>query len=136
MRNSNAKAPIIQITPRQLESLVRLSESLAKMRLDAIASVSDAHEAIRLFQVATVDAINSGVVDNNMSEFQSEQVLKIEEAIRRRVAVGTTVEHQRLMTELVRMSFDSRLVDRALYIMLRRDELEWRKQRTQIHRMR
>lgn len=138
LKSSNGKgqSPAIQITARQLESLVRLSESLAKMRLDPVATVSDAQEAIRLFQAATVDAINSGVVDNNMTEFQSEQVLKIEDAIRRRVAVGTTVEHHRLVSELVKMAYDSKLVERALYVMLRRDELEWRKQRTQIHRLR
>lgn len=134
--NSNAKAPVIQITARQLESMVRISESLAKMRLDPVATASDAAEAIRLFQVATVDAINSGVVDNNMTEVQSEQVLKIEEAVRRRVAVGSTVEYPRLVAELLKMAFESRLVDRAIYIMIRRDELEWRKQRSQVHRLR
>jgi DNA replication licensing factor MCM5 len=137
LKSSSAKAPVIQVTARQLESMVRLSESLAKMRLDSIATAADGHEAIRLFQVATVDAMQSGVVDNTlMNEFQSGQVIKIEEAIRRRVAVGTTVEHPRLMSELLKMAFDSRLVDRALFVMMRRDELEFRKQRTQIHRLR
>lgn len=137
LKSSSAKAPVIQITARQLESMVRLSESLAKMRLDPIAVAADAHEAIRLFQVATVDAMQSGIVDNTlMNEFQSGQVIKIEEAVRRRVPVGTTVEYTRLLSELLKMSFDSKLVDRALFVMLRRDELEFRKQRTQIHRLR
>jgi DNA replication licensing factor MCM5 len=137
LKSSSAKAPVIQITARQLESMVRISESLAKMRLDTVATAADAHEAIRLFQVATVDAMQSGIVDNTlMNEFQSGQVIKIEEAVRRRVPVGTTVEYPRLISELLKMSFDSKLVDRALFVMLRRDELEFRKQRTQIHRLR
>lgn len=137
LKSSSAKAPVIQITARQLESMVRISESLAKMRLDSIATAADAHEAIRLFQVATVDAMQSGIVDNTlMNEFQSGQVIKIEEAVRRRVPVGTTVEYTRLLSELLKMAFDSKLVDRALFVMLRRDELEFRKQRTQIHRLR
>ncbi|CUG23125.1 minichromosomal maintenance complex subunit, putative [Bodo saltans] len=137
LKSSSAKAPVIQITARQLESMVRISESLAKMRLDPVATAADAHEAIRLFQVATVDAMQSGIVDNTlMNEFQSGQVIKIEEAVRRRVPVGTTVEYTRLISELLKMSFDSKLVDRALFVMLRRDELEFRKQRAQIHRLR
>jgi DNA replication licensing factor MCM5 len=134
--NSKSQAPIIQITPRQLESLVRISESLAKMRLEKHATLSDAEEAIRLFKTATVDAINSGVADANLMEMQTEAVQKIEEAIRRRIAVGSTVEHTRLMPEMMRIGFDPKLLDRAIFIMMRRDELEWRKQRTLIHRLR
>jgi DNA replication licensing factor MCM5 len=136
MSGSKSQAPIIQITPRQLESLVRISESLAKMRLDKHATLRDAEEAIRLFKAATVDAINSGVADANLMEVQTEAVQKIEDAIRRRIAVGSTVEHARLVPEMMRIGFDSKLLDRAVYIMMRREELEWRKQRTLIHRLR
>eukprot|EP00796_Vickermania_ingenoplastis_P007438 gene7438-5237_t len=128
--------PIIQITARQLESLVRITESQAKMRLDVMASRADAEEAIRLFKVATVDAINSGVVDQSLTEVQNDFILRIEEALRRRVALGATVEHNRLLSEMSRMGFDTKLVDRALFAMVRREELAWRKQRTLLHRMR
>ncbi|KAG5477981.1 hypothetical protein LSCM4_05377 [Leishmania orientalis] len=133
--NSN-KTPIIQITARQLESLVRITESLARMRLDVLASRSDAEEAIKLFKIATVDAIKSGVADQTLTEAQSELVLRVEEALRRRVALGATVEHHRLLSELARMGFDAKLVDRAVYAMVKREELEWRKQRTLLHRVR
>lgn len=39
-------------TPRQLESLIRLSEALARMRLDGVVGVADVHEAVRLMKVA------------------------------------------------------------------------------------
>jgi DNA replication licensing factor MCM5 len=133
---SGSAAPAIQITPRQLESLVRITESLAKMRLEDRATAEDAEEAIRLFRASTVDAIASGIVESNMTEAQSEAVLKIEELIRRRVPVGATVLHSRLVGELSRMDLDARLIDRALFIMMRRDEFEWRKQRTMVHRLR
>ncbi|KAG8345984.1 MCM N terminal domain [Trypanosoma vivax] len=133
---SKPQTPIIQITARQLESLVRITESMARMRLDVLANRSDAEEAIRLFKAATVDAIRSGVSDQSMTAAQSEVVLRIEEALRRRVALGATVEHSRLMSEMSRMGFDMKLVDRAVYAMTKREELEWRKQRTLIHRLR
>ena len=124
---SSSKTPIIQITARQLESLVRITESMARMRLDVLASRSDAEEAIKLFKIATVDAIKSGVADQTLTEAQSELVLRVEEAVRRRVAIGATVEHHRLLSELARMGFDTKLVERALYAMVKREELEWRK---------
>jgi DNA replication licensing factor MCM5 len=135
-RSTGGSAPLIQITVRQLESLVRITECLAKMRLESIASVADAEEAIRLFRVSTVDAINSGLVENALSPAQAEVVLKIEDCIRRRVMVGTTVQAVRLYSELARMGFDRKLVDKALFAMTRRDEVEWRSQRALLTRQR
>ena len=45
---------------RQLEAIIRISESLAKMRLKPFASDQDVDEALRLFQVSTLDAAMSG----------------------------------------------------------------------------
>eukprot|EP00658_Telonema_sp_P-2_P000399 TRINITY_DN10149_c0_g3_i1.p1 TRINITY_DN10149_c0_g3~~TRINITY_DN10149_c0_g3_i1.p1 ORF type:complete len:160 (+),score=35.05 TRINITY_DN10149_c0_g3_i1:142-621(+) len=129
-------APIIQITARQLESLVRITESLAKMRLEPLASARDAEEAIRLFKVATVDAINSGITEVPLSEAQSEVAQRIEDAVRRRVAVGSSVLYSRLGAELSRLGFEAKLIDRALYVMIKREELEYRQQRTMVYRAR
>ncbi|CCW62528.1 unnamed protein product [Phytomonas sp. EM1] len=133
---SKSQMPIIQITARQLESLVRITESLAKMRLDVLATRMDAEEAIRLFKFSTVDAIQSRAADQTLTEAQSQIILRIEEALRRRLTLGATVEYNRLISEMVRMGFETKMVDRALYAMTKRDELEWRKQRTLIYRVR
>ena len=45
---------------RQLEAIIRIAESQAKMRLSAFATPSDVNEALRLFQVSTLDAATSG----------------------------------------------------------------------------
>ena len=50
---------MVPITVRQLEALVRLAESLAKMRLSAEATVNDVEEALRLFKVSTLAASQS-----------------------------------------------------------------------------
>jgi DNA replicative helicase MCM subunit Mcm2 (Cdc46/Mcm family) len=42
---------VITATPRQLESLVRLSEALARMRLSPTVAREDVSEAIRLMKV-------------------------------------------------------------------------------------
>lgn len=49
------KRALIPITVRQLEAIVRISESLAKMRLDAFANENDVEEALRLFQVKSFE---------------------------------------------------------------------------------
>jgi DNA replication licensing factor MCM5 len=54
------KRTSIPITVRQLEAIIRVSESLAKMRLAPFASEADVDEALRLFQTSTLDAALSG----------------------------------------------------------------------------
>lgn len=50
----------IPITVRQLEAVIRISESLAKMQLEPFATETHVDEALRLFQVSTLDAAMSG----------------------------------------------------------------------------
>ena len=47
---------VITATPRQLESLVRLSEAHARMRLSPLVEADDVAEAVRLMKVATQSA--------------------------------------------------------------------------------
>lgn len=54
---------------RQLEAIIRMSESLAKMRLAPFATESDVDEALRLFQVSTLDAAMSGSLAGIMNTF-------------------------------------------------------------------
>ena len=56
MRRVGNSSKTITATPRQLESIIRLSESLAKMRLSDRVEKSDVDEAIRLMKVATQQA--------------------------------------------------------------------------------
>lgn len=45
---------------RQLEAVVRISESLAKMRLSPFANDADVNEALRLFNISTMSSAMSG----------------------------------------------------------------------------
>lgn len=45
------RAQVVSATPRQLESLVRLSEALARMRLAPTVEAADVAEALRLMRV-------------------------------------------------------------------------------------
>lgn len=54
------KAGHVSLRYRQLEAIIRIAESLAKMKLQPFATEMDVEEALRLFQVSTLDAAMSG----------------------------------------------------------------------------
>jgi DNA replication licensing factor MCM4 len=59
----------ISATPRQLESLIRLAQALAKMRLSETVTAADVLEATRLMKVATQTAATdprTGTIDMDM----------------------------------------------------------------------
>jgi len=65
-RAKSGSKKVITATPRQLESLIRLSESLARMRHSETVEVEDVDEAIRLHKVATMAAATdprTGAID-------------------------------------------------------------------------
>lgn len=69
MRKMGGNSKTITATPRQLESLIRLSEGLAKMRLGKAVERRDVLEAIRLMKVATQAAATdprTGRIDMDM----------------------------------------------------------------------
>lgn len=56
----------VSATPRQLESLIRMSEAFAKMRLSNEVSEDDVEQAVILMQKATLTAAtdpNTGIID-------------------------------------------------------------------------
>ena len=50
------------LSRRQLEAIVRIAEALSKMKLQPFATEADVEEALRLFQVSTLDAALSGTL--------------------------------------------------------------------------
>ncbi|CAI5514131.1 unnamed protein product [Closterium sp. Naga37s-1] len=95
------EASALPITVRQLEAIVRLSESMARMQPSPLATEEHVTEALRLFHVATLDAARSGVVDGAVvtgeqrREVQQVEVQQVQGAVRRRVAMGGIVSDRR-----------------------------------------
>lgn len=66
LRNQGGSKEVITATPRILESLIRISESLAKMELREEVTAADVDEAIRLLKAATYAAAidpETGLID-------------------------------------------------------------------------
>ncbi|KAJ3367508.1 minichromosome maintenance protein 5 [Kappamyces sp. JEL0680] len=134
-KSTNAKTAI-PITVRQLEAIIRISESLAKMTLSPQATERHVDEAIRLFNFSTMNAIQSGMVEGVSRGKFSEEVQQVESVIRRRFAIGSSISENRLKEELLKQEFSQQSVDRAIYQMISREVLVYTDRRTKIQRIR
>lgn len=124
------EAPAIPITVRQLEAIVRISESIARMSLSPVATEEHVQEALRLFHVSTLDAARSGVADQmNFTPELRAEMQRIEAQIRRRMSVGTNLLERRLVDDLGRLGMNPNSVRRTLLVMSQRDEIVYKRER-------
>ncbi|KAL3874355.1 hypothetical protein ACJMK2_037383 [Sinanodonta woodiana] len=145
MRNSageyereTGKKVTIPITVRQLEAIVRMSESLAKMKLKPFATEVDVDEALRLFQVSTLDAAMSGNlsgVEGFTTDEDQEMLSRIEKQLKRRFVIGSQVSEHAIIQDFTRQKYPERAVQKVLQFMLRRGEMQHRMQRKMLYRM-
>jgi len=129
----------IPITVRQLEAIVRIAESLAKMKLQPFAGEPEVEEAIRLFQVSTLDAAMTGElsgVEGFTSTSDQEELNRIERQIKRRFIVGSQVTEYAVVQDLIKQKYEERKINKVLHLMLRRGELVHRMQRKMLYRVR
>jgi DNA replication licensing factor MCM5 len=128
--HETGRAAAIPITVRQLEAIIRLSESLAKMRLTSVAPPEHVEEAVRLFNVSTVDAARSGINEHlNLSPEIANEIKQAEAQIKRRMGIGSHISERQLIDELTRMGMNESIIRRALLIMHQRDEVEYKRER-------
>ncbi|XP_033227260.1 DNA replication licensing factor Mcm5 [Belonocnema kinseyi] len=128
----------IPITVRQLEAVIRISESLAKMRLEPFATEIHVNEALRLFQVSTLDAAMSGSLagaEGFTSEEDSEMLAHIEKQLKKRFAIGTTISEQNIVNDFLKQKFPERAIYKVIHTMIRRGELQHRMQRKMLFRL-
>ncbi|KAG7160482.1 DNA replication licensing factor mcm5-like, partial [Homarus americanus] len=123
---------------RQLEAIVRIAESMAKMRLEPFASERDVDEALRLFQVSTLDAAMSGSLtgaEGFTTEEDQEMISRIEKQLKRRFAIGSQVSEHAIIQDFLKQKYPERAVYKVLHFMIRRGELQHRLQRKMLYRI-
>lgn len=137
-RKETGDAPI-PITVRQLEAIVRISESLARMELCPQANAAHVAEAIRLFKVSTVQAGNTGsiVQGAGADEFRV-LVQRAEDFIRARVPISHRVGREALRQQYLKaLNVDSYApFTKAIEVMTQRQEVRVENQGRNIHRVR
>jgi DNA replication licensing factor MCM5 len=128
----------IPITVRQLEAVIRISESLAKLQLKSFATDEHVNEALRLFQVSTLDAATSGTlsgVEGFTTEEDHEMLNRIEKQLKRRFAIGSQVSEQNIIQDFVRQKYPERAIFKVITTLIRRGELQHRMQRKMLYRL-
>ena len=103
----------IPITVRQLEAIIRLSEAIAKIHLQPVVKSQHVEEAHRLFKVSTLHAAQSGMNSQNIETPVELMPLirKVEEAIKRRVAIGTKIPYPKLHAEMMARFENAKAID-------------------------
>jgi DNA replication licensing factor MCM5 len=116
---------VIPITVRQLEAIVRISESLAKMQLRDQVEVADVEEALRLFTVSTLDAANRerGIGIQTFTEEQKKELHRAEEIVRRRIQIGGRMHKQQIIIQLTGQGVEEQIAKVAVHDMTMRGEL-------------
>jgi len=115
----------IPITVRQLEAIIRISESLAKMELREDVDVGHVEEAVRLFMRSTMDTSNKNRED--MAPEEREEVEKAQEQLRRLVPRGGRKNIFQLESLLVQTAgFDERTARKAINLMKMKGEFRER----------
>ncbi|KAF1346139.1 DNA replication licensing factor MCM5 [Delphinella strobiligena] len=131
----------IPITVRQLESLVRITEALAKLTLSPIATEQHVDEAIRLFLGSTMDAVlhqggdaASGAGLSGNRELM-EEIAKVEDEIRRRLPIGWSATVKQLRQDFVdKKGYSEQALNRAIWALQKRESVQLRRGGNQVYR--
>lgn len=130
----------IPITVRQLEAIVRIAESIAKMELQQFATDKHVEEALRLFRVSTIEAAATGNlagVEGFTSTADQEALNRIEVQMKKRFAIGTHVSEHLIVQDFVaRQHYRESLVKKVIDNLVRRGDLQQKMQRKMLYRVR
>uniref|UniRef100_A0A6I8N6B1 DNA replication licensing factor MCM5 n=1 Tax=Ornithorhynchus anatinus TaxID=9258 RepID=A0A6I8N6B1_ORNAN len=136
-RDSDRRSSI-PITVRQLEAIVRIAESLSKMKLQPFATEADVEEALRLFQVSTLDAAMSGTLsgaEGFATQEDQEMLSRIEKQLKRRFAIGSQVSEHSIVQDFTKQRYPEHAIHKVLQLMMRRGEIQHRMQRKVLYRL-
>jgi len=136
-RDTNERSSI-PITVRQLEAIIRISESLAKMTLSPIVAEHHVDEAIRLFKYSTMSAVEASTssLDGLSRGEMMDEVGRIEKEIRRRLPVGWSTSYQSLVKEFCSgQGYSERALERCLWVLEKREVVRFSGQKKVVHRI-
>ena len=110
------------------------------MEMSAHATERHVQEAIRLFKVSTIEALNSGEVvaeGMNNNPVTRKEVETCEKLLKRRLGISSLMSVRRLVDEIKHQAtIPEASVRLAIDAMVKRDELQYRHQRMSVVRVR
>lgn len=113
----------------QLEAIIRISESLAKLTLSPVVLNHHVEESIRLFKFSTMNAVSAGNVDGLSRGELHHEIIQMEKELKRRLPVGWHTSYQSLVKEFVNTSgYSSHALERTLFLLEKRDIIRFSNQ--------
>ncbi|VDN52540.1 unnamed protein product, partial [Dracunculus medinensis] len=138
-KQSKYHLPVIPITVRQLEAIIRMSESFAKMELSPFAHERHVEEALRLFHVSTIEAAATGNligIEGFTTIEDQEAFFRIERQLRKRFSLGTHVSEYLIVQDFIRQNYPEMLIRKVIQSLVQRGDLQYRMQRKMLYRVR
>ena len=106
----------------QLEAIIRISESLAKLTLSPVVQNHHVEEAIRLFKFSTMNAVAAGSADGLSRGELNEEIVALEKQLIDRLPMGWSTSYQALVKEFVsKKGYSLHALERTLYVMEKRE---------------
>ncbi|KAF8067409.1 MCM5 [Scenedesmus sp. PABB004] len=113
----------IPMTVRQLEALVRISESFARMGMAAEADDGHVAAAFDLFTKSTINAMNAGLINTHDRALEVSATQDVEARICERLHIGGHVSYRRLLEDMAGLGYSQNQVGLAVKVMLSRSQL-------------
>jgi len=136
IERDNDERSSIPITVRQLEAIIRISESVAKVTLAPTVQVHHVEEAIRLFKQSTMHAVSAGSVDGMSNAELRGQIENIEKELKRRLPIGWSTSYASLSREFVsQQGYSQHALEKCLYVMEKREVVRFGAQKKVVHRI-
>lgn len=127
----------IPITVRQLEAIVRTAEALSKVTLSVSVDETHVDEAMRLFRLSTMDAVQAaGAATGDLTRKElADEMTRLERDIRRRLPIGWSTSYAKLRQEFVDVQgFSPHALEKTLFVLEKRDVLRFSNQRKALTR--
>ncbi|GJE87730.1 MCM family DNA replication licensing factor [Phanerochaete sordida] len=136
VERDNDERSSIPITIRQLEAIIRISESLAKLTLSPVVQNHHVEEAIRLFKFSTMNAVAAGSADGLSRGELNEEMQSLEKEISDRLPMGWSTSYQALVKEFVtHKGYSLHALERSLFVMEKRELIRFSGHKKVVHRI-
>ncbi|ODN83451.1 hypothetical protein L202_01589 [Cryptococcus amylolentus CBS 6039] len=137
VERDNDERSSIPITVRQLEAIIRISESVAKITLSPRVLPHHVEESIRLFKYSTMHAVSVGSGIEGLSRTElNDEIDRIEKELKRRLPIGYSTSYQSLVREFVTgQGYTQHALERCLYILEKREVVKYTGMRRVIQRI-
>lgn len=105
---------LLSYSVRHLESLIRISESIAKMRLKVFVDEDDVQQAVLLFRLSCGDA-NQRLANNLKSSDVDDPITdQLVAQLRRRFCIGAQINEDVIIAEFKKQHYDVKIIKRGI----------------------